>query len=323
MITPTYLAKKNEHVRDKRIQFFEEGHRYLVNGEGGFTSTTTYIHSLFSHFDSDGIISGILKKKDWSDNPDYKYYRMSAKDISDMWKKNGELASSAGTKMHYNIECYFNNMQYEVDLQKGDSFAISLADEGDVAADIAVMDVVVAADEGEGEVAVDVADEGEGDYVVFPPVVDDGSPEYKYFLNFVKGIVMEEELEPYRTEMLVYDESVRITGSIDMLYRKKNGEFAIFDWKRSKEILFEGFRGKKSPVKCIGHLNDCNFWHYSLQLNIYRRILQTNYGMTVTDLRLVILHPDNSDYMCLVVPFLDKEIDSLFAMRQNEFKNNG
>jgi hypothetical protein len=208
-------------------------------------------------------------------------------------------------------------------LQKGDSFAISLADEGDVAADVAVMDVVVVADEGEGEVAVDVADEGEGDYVVFPPVVDDGSPEYKYFLNFVKGIVMEEELEPYRTEMLVYDESVRITGSIDMLYRKKNGEFAIFDWKRSKEILFEGFRGKKSPVKCIGHLNDCNFWHYSLQLNIYRRILQTNYGMTVTDLRLVILHPDNSDYMCLVVPFLDKEIDSLFAMRQNEFKNNG
>ena len=320
MITPTYLAKKNEHPRDKNIQFFEEGHRYLVNGKGGFTSTTTFIHSLFSHFDAEGIIAGILKKRDWSDNPDYKYYRMSAVDIADMWKKNGEMASSAGTKMHYNIECYFNNMQYEVDLVKGDSFAVSLegGEEASVGDEASVEETV------KGDLMDASAGAGGelGEFVVFPPVVDDGSVEYRYFLNFLKAVVMEEELEPYRTEMLVYDESVGITGSIDMLYRKKNGEFAIFDWKRSKEIAYQGFRGKKSPTHCIRHLDDSNFWHYSLQLNIYRRILQTNYGMTVNDLRLVILHPDNDDYMCLVVPFLDKEIDALFAMRQNEFKNN-
>jgi hypothetical protein len=120
--------------------------------------------------------------------------------------------------------------------------------------------------------------------------------------------------------MLVYDEDIKITGSIDMLYRKKNGEYAIFDWKRSKEIMYEGFRKKKSHVSCIRHLDDCNFWHYSLQLNIYRRILQKNYGLVVTDLRLVILHPNNTDYQCLIVPFLDSEIDALFQMRENEVK---
>lgn len=309
MITPTYLANKNRHDRDKNIKFFEDGHRYLVNGKSGFTSTTTYIHSLFSHFDADGIIAGILKKKDWSDDPNYKYYRMSAKEIADMWKKNGEMASSAGTKMHYNIECYFNNWQFEEDLKNGDKFALELVDVDD--------NVVDAIDDD-----VEIIGGDDDEYVEFAPTVDDGSVEYNYFKNFLKEIVEVEELEPYRTEMLVYDEDVKITGSIDMLYRKKNGEYAIFDWKRSKEISYEGFRGKKSRVECIRHLDDSNFWHYSLQLNIYRRILQKNYGLVVTDLRLVILHPDNSNYMCLVVPFLDKEIDALFSIRENAICEN-
>jgi len=234
--------------------------------------------------------------------------------------------------MHYNIECFFNNMQYDVDLQKGDDFALSLMDVDDGGDEHKGDDGDNGGDDGNGGDgggdgnSVDDGngnggdDDGNEDCVIFAPTVDDGSKEFEYFKNFVKEIVMVEELEPYRTEMLVYDEDVKITGSIDMLYRKKNGEFAIFDWKRSKEISYEGFRGKKSPIHCIKHLDDSNYWHYSLQLNIYRRILQKNYGLTVSDLRLVILHPDHNDYMCLVVPFLDKEIDALFEMRENELK---
>jgi hypothetical protein len=315
-ITPTYLSIKNRHERDKNIVFFEEGHRYLVNGKSGFTSTTTFIHSLFSHFDSDGIISGILKKKEWSDDPEYKYYRMSADEISTMWKKNGEMASKAGTKMHYNIECFFNNMQYENDLKNNDSFALSLIDVDD---HTPITDTNPTGGDVDDHTPITDTNPTGGDVddecVVFPPTIDDGSKEFDYFKKFVDEIVLKEELEPYRTEMLVYDEEIKITGSIDMLYRKNNGEFAIFDWKRSKEILYEGFRGKKSSVKCINHLNDSNFWHYSLQLNIYRRILQKNYGLIVSDLRLVILHPDNNNYICLNVSFLDDEINALFKMR--------
>jgi hypothetical protein len=341
-ITPTYLSIKNRHERDKNIVFFEEGHRYLVNGKSGFTSTTTFIHSLFSHFDSDGIISGILKKKEWSDDPEYKYYRMSADEISTMWKKNGEMASKAGTKMHYNIECFFNNMQYENDLKNNDSFALSLMDVddqtsitdtnptgGNVDDQTLITDTNPTGENVDDQTLItdtnptggyvnvndDVNDDVDDECIVFPPTIDDGSKEFDYFKKFVDEIVLKEELEPYRTEMLVYDEEIKITGSIDMLYRKNNGEFAIFDWKRSKEILYEGFRGKKSSVKCINHLNDSNFWHYSLQLNIYRRILEKNYGLIVSDLRLVILHPDNNNYICLNVSFLDDEINALFKMR--------
>jgi len=42
----------------------------------------------------------------------------------------------------------------------------------------------------------------------------------------------------------------------------------------------------------------------------------------VTDLRLVILHPDNSDYLCLTVPFLDEEITALFDARYKSIQKN-
>ena len=334
MITPTYLYNKNKHLRDSNISFFEDGHRYVVNGKTDFTSTTTFIHSLFSIFDTESVISSIMKKKDWFNNPDYKYYRMTSQQIADIWKQNSEIASKAGTNMHYNIECFFNNMQFDIDLKNGNNFASSLIDfdeniqneqcqsNENIQNEQCQSNQNTNNEQCQSNENTQNEQYQNNEYVIFTESVEDQSKEFQYFKNFVKEIVIGEELEPYRTEMLIYDEDVKITGSIDMLYRKKNGEFAIFDWKRSKEISYEGFRGKKSHIECIKHLNDSNFWHYSLQLNIYRYILQKNYGFIVSDLRLVILHPDNDNYICLTVPFLDKEINDLFETRKNNLNIN-
>ena len=323
MITPTYLYNKNKHLRDSNISFFEDGHRYVVNGKTDFTSTTTFIHSLFSIFDTESVISSIMKKKDWFNNPDYKYYRMTSQQIADIWKQNSEIASKAGTNMHYNIECFFNNMQFDIDLKNGNNFASSLIDfDENIQNEQCQSNQNTNNEQCQSNENTQNEQYQNNEYVIFTESVEDQSKEFQYFKNFVKEIVIGEELEPYRTEMLIYDEDVKITGSIDMLYRKKNGEFAIFDWKRSKEISYEGFRGKKSHIECIKHLNDSNFWHYSLQLNIYRYILQKNYGFIVSDLRLVILHPDNDNYICLTVPFLDKEINDLFETRKNNLNIN-
>ena len=42
---------------------------------------------------------------------------------------------------------------------------------------------------------------------------------------------------------------------------------------------------------CIKHLQDSNYWHYCLQLNTYKALLEKNYGVKVKDLYLVCLHP--------------------------------
>ena len=135
--------------------------------------------------------------------------------------------------------------------------------------------------------------------------------EWDFFLQFVRDTP---HLVPYRTEWLIYDEQVKISGSIDMVYEnQEDGTLAIYDWKRCKAIAKNGFN-KWATTECISHLPDSNFWHYALQLNTYKTILERNYGKRVSAMYLVRLHPDNpkKTYELLKVPALGSEMDDLF-----------
>ena len=103
-----------------------------------------------------------------------------------------------------------------------------------------------------------------------------------------------------------------------MIYENPNGTLQIYDWKRCKEI--KKTNPFESGFEPIEHLPNSNYWHYSLQLNIYRRILQKEYGKQVTDLYLVCLHPNQTSYKRIKVPIMEAEIDDIFAHRLNELK---
>jgi ATP-dependent exoDNAse (exonuclease V) beta subunit len=252
---PDYLAKLNPHPRDEFITFDEGPHIYTVHGDSSFTSVTTWNHSHFEHFDADAIIKNMMESPKWSEN---KYYGMTVNEIKAAWDKNRDQAAGAGTKMHYDIECYYNNMEVKND-----------------------------------------------------------STEYKWFLRFVKDFP---ELKPYRTEWMVYYEELKLSGSIDMIFENPDGSLQIYDWKRCKEISYDSYFGKSAITECISHLPDTNFWHYSLQLNVYKNILEIKYGKKVTGLFLVCLHPDSGykTYDRIPVPFLDKEIKDLFEYRKKK-----
>ena len=141
--------------------------------------------------------------------------------------------------------------------------------------------------------------------------------EWDYFINFIKD---HPELKPYRTEWTIYDEDLKISGSIDMVYENPDGTLSIYDWKRSKEITRVNNFNKFAVNKLICHMPDSNFWHYALQLNTYKRILERKYGKIVTDLYLVRLHPDaeENNYELIKLPDLTKEIDELFEQRKQK-----
>ena len=147
--------------------------------------------------------------------------------------------------------------------------------------------------------------------------VSNDSIEYQWFLRFVKDFP---ELKPYRTEWMIYHEELKLSGSIDMVFENPDGTLEIYDWKRCKEIAYESGFGKSAITPCISHLPDTNYWHYALQLNTYRAILQQKYGKTVTGLYLVCIHPDNPyrTYDRIDVPFMDKEINDLFELRRTQ-----
>jgi len=153
---------------------------------------------------------------------------------------------------------------------------------------------------------------------------DDRACPSPLFLNYVKTHAA--HFIPYRTEWMVYDEEVRIAGSIDMVYEDPNvGDgktLMIYDWKRTKEIKKTASFEKYSTTECINHVPDTNFWHYVLQLNIYKAILERNYGKKVTKLMLVCLHPNNKngDYLLFKVPILEAEIRDLFELRRRQIQ---
>ena len=111
-----YLSKKNSHERDHRIKFYEEGHRYTVDGKEGFTSVTTWNHHHFPQFNADSIIDKMMKGKNWLiKEKNQKYWDISTdkpktrSDIKKMWDANRDAAAAAGTAMHYDIECFYNS----------------------------------------------------------------------------------------------------------------------------------------------------------------------------------------------------------------------
>lgn len=145
----------------------------------------------------------------------------------------------------------------------------------------------------------------------------DSQIEWEYFLRFVGD---HPELKPYRTEWMIYDEDLKLAGSIDMVYENPDGTLSIYDWKRSKEISKVNNWNKYALNPLISHMPDTNFWHYALQLNTYKAILERKYGKIVTKLCLVRLHPNNQEktYELIEVPILTKEISDLFEERQQE-----
>jgi ATP-dependent exoDNAse (exonuclease V) beta subunit len=138
--------------------------------------------------------------------------------------------------------------------------------------------------------------------------------EWQYFINFIKD---HPHLKPYRTEWIVYNEDIKIAGSIDMVYENQDGTLSIYDWKRAKNITRINNFNRFAIRPLICHLPDSNFWHYALQLNTYKYILESKYGKKIKDLYLVRLHPDaeEKNYELIGLPDLSTEINDLIQER--------
>jgi hypothetical protein len=256
------LAVWNAHPRDERIGFHEETHTYTIDGvKEGWTSCTTFIHGFFEEFDADAVIQKMMAGKKWSES---KYYGMTAEQIKQQWADAANEASTAGTRMHLDIEHWYNS------------------------------DPI-------GNMAPDGWTANPG-------------PEWDYFQAFEEKWRIPLGFTPFRTEWLVFKEDIKLAGSIDMVFRKSDGTFAIYDWKRAKDMRYENaWQSGKPPIE---HLPDTNYWHYSIQLNIYRTVLEELYGAVVSELALVVLHPNNSSFRVIKVNRMEEEVEAMFEVRK-------
>jgi len=254
---PFKLAIINPHPRDSHIQFEEANHKYTINGDStSYTSVTTFNHSQFEQFDADKVISNMMRSQKW---PSSKYYGQTPEQIKQTWADNGRTASTSGTRIHFDIECYYNDAPNE-----------------------------------------------------------NQSPEYQHhFLNFAAD---HKHLTPFRTEWMIYDEPAKLAGSVDMLFKDPVDPktLHIYDWKRCKEITKTNAFCKTATNPLIEELPDTNYWHYCLQLNTYKYIIEKNYDYKVKDMYLVALHPDNANYKKIKVINLQSQVEALINERKSK-----
>ena len=117
--------------------------------------------------------------------------------------------------------------------------------------------------------------------------------------------------EIFRTEWRIFDEELKVAGTVDAVFVDKDGKYHLVDWKRSKEIKNHAYRGARATAQGLTHLLACNYNQYALQLNTYKYILERRYGIKIETQRLVQLHPSIKEYKEFIVPEMKQEVNAL------------
>ena len=116
-------------------------------------------------------------------------------------------------------------------------------------------------------------------------------------------------LVPIKSEIVIGYED-KIAGQIDQLfYNKSSQELEVWDWKTNKEILTQN-KYRKKMLNEFSFLDDCNYNHYSLQLNIYKNIL-IRYGFNIGRCYFVWFNENNDNYQCFECLDLQSQVQTI------------
>jgi len=125
------------------------------------------------------------------------------------------------------------------------------------------------------------------DYIIGNHIQLNSHPKCRVAMKVIDELFESKRLTPVETEMIVYND--KYAGQIDCIAKNDKEEYFILDWKTNKEITmnnkWQNMTGKYS------WLEDCNFNHYSIQLDCYKKMC-TEYNIK----DCYIVHLDNDNY---------------------------
>lgn len=142
-------------------------------------------------------------------------------------------------------------------------------------------------------------------------VFDSDSVEFSMFLDFYYTEIKQRKLRFHDAEIIIFSDKYNVAGTIDCLFLKESGnEYVMLDWKRSKKLIIDGHPrifGYGYALSELNALDNSSYNKYCLQQNIYKHIVETEYAMKISSMKLVVLHHNNSEYHIVNVPEMKKE----------------
>lgn len=271
-------------------------HYYIVDDKKWKVSVTTYINEvLFEKFNEDQVIYKMMSSRNW---PESKYYGMTSDAIKLQWEQIRTEASQLGLAMHTNLENYYHLMDFK---DKCHLVLMAAYKDPDCAFSKLPLFLLKAI------------------LLQYKKTLDKVYRNNKEFSLFSRFLVDYPNLVHYHIEWRIFEEETRFAGSVDMVYRdpERPNKFLIYDWKRSKEIK-ESNPWQRGRIPATAHLPDSNYWHFSLQLNIYKYILEKAYKMQISEMYILVLHPKQENYMRIAIPDLGKEVNDIVAYRKRQ-----
>ena len=284
------LKRLNGHPRDKHIPFEARGH---WKGGRVTRSVTQLVHEFTNEFSEDHVISSMQTSTNWP-RPGYLKSTLS----------EHQKAELVGLKDAEQLLMEFQPKERD-ELRICKALAEMVTGLGLSAAEIR---------EKWAKARDDGAREGTWMHAQFECLLNGGSlpcqtAETVLLARFLRS---QRDTIAYRTEWQVYADDEDIAGSIDYVAERADGSKVIVDWKRTRRArLSEEAFGKLMQGPLCG-VPDCTLWHYRLQLNVYRFILEKYYGLAVSCMYIVGTNPDNGDKPYVdEVPWLKQETEAL------------
>lgn len=150
----------------------------------------------------------------------------------------------------------------------------------------------------------------------FDPIKEEYNITKKHVDKFYKRI--SNILIPVKTELVVFDPESMIAGMIDMLfYNKRTKQYELWDWKTNKEFSKQTERYMKDELFMINE-NDLEI--YSLQLNLYKYIIEKTTSIKLGDPFIVWFSHRNETYEIMKIEDKSTFVDIIVKNRINDLK---
>jgi hypothetical protein len=127
-------------------------------------------------------------------------------------------------------------------------------------------------------------------------------------LKFINDFFKSKRLNPIFSEYIVYNDL--IAGQIDCICENKKGELFIIDFKTNEKIEINNYGKYLKGI--LNKIPDSTFYHYSLQLSIYKKLFKKKIkGM-------YLIHIKNNSY-----DFIEcKDVLKEYNINLKDFFNN-
>ena len=121
------------------------------------------------------------------------------------------------------------------------------------------------------------------------------------------------KLIPVKTELVVYDDESQISGMMDIIfYNVKMKQYQIWDWKTNKSFETES---KRMMMGSLSMLQDTDLNTYSLQLELYKQIIERNTSIRLGQSYLVWFSHNNPSYEIITTKNMSYYISEIINER--------